>query len=281
MVGNNTLNRVDYLGLEWVEVCEDGYTYDITQMWNREGDLEGEVWSNFQPAVRCYRVWIPKPKNDDSGNDTGSGGGGVGGNGNGSPNNTDNSPKKEDDTTMEEESECGSAQGAEKSKKIRSHGLGIGVTVGEHMYAHGELNFGFKWPIESDDTYGEPRIFMHVQGALLFGAGPALSGGPQYTSGWSEETDSEFKEWFKPSRALKTEGGFGAPVTIAGSVDVDHNLDISVSAFRLGPGAAGYLATGPAVNFTFTGPTLSELEEMTDPDGHVERYGAGIYGPCQ
>ena len=102
-VGNSPTNWVDYLGLEWVDVCEDGYTYDITQMWNMEGDLEGEVWSNFQPAVRCYRVWIPKPKNDDSGNDTGSGGGGAGGNGNGSPNNTDNSPKKEDDTTMEEE----------------------------------------------------------------------------------------------------------------------------------------------------------------------------------
>ncbi len=87
-VGNNTVNRVDYLGLEWVEVCENGYTYDITTMWDEEGEWVSEVWTNFQPTARCNQVWVPvpEPNNDDPGNDTGSGGGGEsGGKGNNSP----------------------------------------------------------------------------------------------------------------------------------------------------------------------------------------------------
>ena len=98
-VGNNTVNRVDYLGLEWVEVCEDGYTYDITSMWDEEGEWVSEVWTNFQPTTRCKEVWVPVPELNfnDPGNDTGSGGGGEsGGNGNNSPGEGDDGEREED-----------------------------------------------------------------------------------------------------------------------------------------------------------------------------------------
>ena len=152
----------------------------------------------------------------------------------------------------------------EETGYIRIQPFGVQGTAGAGAFVHGEANIGFEIPLDRWKWW-DIRMYIHTQGAVLFGPGAVVQVGPQIGAGLSE---TELKTGVNTSHSFHGEGGLGYEVFGGGSYDVNINpkkpgwnkVDGSGGALgvRGGVGAGAYKAWGGAVNTTLSAPTASE-----------------------